>query len=45
MLLFNLLISIFIGKLLALIYSFNGLLCKFLNIHCIVLLAFDLIVL
>ena len=34
MLLFDLLISVFIGKLFALIHSFNGLLCKLLNIHC-----------
>ena len=33
MLLFDLLISVFIGELLTLIDSFNGLLCKFLYIH------------
>ena len=39
MLLFDLLITIFICKLLTLIHSFNGLLCKFLDIHRKVLLA------
>ena len=33
MLLFDLLVSVFIRKLFALIDSFNGLLCKFLYIH------------
>ena len=32
-LLLDLLVSVFIGKLFALVHSFNGLLCKFLNVH------------